>query len=251
MKATDLKDNRAPHILIYGPAGCGKTALASQASGGYMLDFDDGMLTAKNLIDQFTPLRHAIEFDTFSDTNPSRPKAWLAAKRKIFEIRAACDKGVWKDDALILDSLTKMGMICYNQIVSQLGRSVGKVQLQDWGMMVGEMRNILQIVLRIPHLVIMTAHETFIEVGTETYIKPKALGKKLPEELPPLFDEVWRMKAKRKAQHKVDYTVDWFPSENVDVRTRSGVLKEFSINEIGLAGVLREINYSYQEKKGA
>ena len=110
MKATDIKEENSPlTILIHSPAGGGKTALVSQASNGYLFDFDDGMRTAKNLEDKFTSLRHSIEFDSYRDKDPRKPKAWLSAKKKIFELRRLFDKKECPYNAIVIDGITWMG----------------------------------------------------------------------------------------------------------------------------------------------
>jgi len=246
MKALDLiKENRPPKILICSGAGSGKTGLVSQASRGYLMDFDIGMRTAANIKDKFSEKRHQIEFDTYRDKDPRYPKAWINAKKKIFEIRTSCDKKTCEYDALIIDSLTFMGNMCYNQIMYQVNKPMGKPSLPDWGLMLTDMRNMLQLITTLPLLVIVTAHEEHFQVGDDTFVKVKTLGQKLAPELPGMFDEVWEMKPKKRPQNKIDWTVSWIPNEFKQIRTRSGQLKSFVINDIGLTGVLSEINYCY------
>ena len=107
MKAKDLLLlSNYPSILIYGPAGTGKTALVSQAKDSYMFDFDNGMRTAALLDDKFTPLRHNCEFDTYVDANPESPNMWLKASTKIAEFSRLSAQGKLPYKAIIIDSHT-------------------------------------------------------------------------------------------------------------------------------------------------
>lgn len=256
MKASQLTNSRPPRILLYGPPGTGKTGLLSQLSGGYLIDLDDGMLTAKNLKDQFTKYRLEIEFDTFVDTNPNVPKAWFNVKTKLFEISRLCREGKYPFDGLAIDSLTRLSQLCQNYVMSNNGGIDKTPQIQHYGMMVHELRNMLQLITSLPLLVIVATHEQpFEDSGGADFFKPKALGNKLPDEICCMFDEVWYTSVKNLPASKgsADFFVSWIPSTLHEARTRSGVLKELSIKELGLRGLLKEIGYEYkhdpQEKK--
>ena len=246
MKAKDL-ENKPPHILIYGPAGTSKTGLVSQAKNGYLMDFDGGMLTAKNIEDQFTPLRHDIEFDTYRDYNLTSPTAWMKAKQKITRIAEKAHRGTWEFDCLVIDSITGMGRQCQNQIffdAGLLGKPLGNQGLKLYGHIVAELGNYLQIITCLPCLVLVTTHELPVVVGAgataETYIKPRIVGTKLPSQLPEFFDEVWYAKVRRGS----DFFVTWKSMEYRETRTRSGKMQELKHNDIGLQGLLKEIKFN-------
>jgi archaellum biogenesis ATPase FlaH len=96
MKPPDiLKTNKPPVILIYGPAGTGKTALISQASNGYCFDFDNGMLTAAKLKDKFFDSRQNIEFDIYKEPDPKNPIMYHKAMVKITNIINQKKLGKW------------------------------------------------------------------------------------------------------------------------------------------------------------
>lgn len=247
MKVKDLKDH-PPHILIYGAAGTGKTALVTQAKNAYCMDFDNGMLTARNLQDKFTPLRHDIEFDTYKDYNLTSPTAWMKAKQKITRIAEKAHRGTWEFDCLVIDSITGMGRQCQNQIffdAGLLGKPLGGMGLKLYGHIVAELGNYMQILTALPCLTIVTTHELPITVGagefTETFLKPRIIGTKLPSQLPEFFDEVWYSSVKRQGQ---DFVVSWKSARYRETRTRSGKMQEIKHNEIGLQGLLKEIKFN-------
>jgi len=251
MKPKDLlKLNRPPNILIYGRAGTFKTALVSQASNGYLFDFDDGMRTAATLQDKFTPLRQGIEFDTFVDKNPKQPKAFMNAKKKLLEISALCAKGQWKYDACIIDSLTGMCKSCQLQVLGSAGNSFKRPEIQHWGMMVNEIENMLTILRSLNVLTIVTAHIMSDEIDAVSKVFPMSITKKHGEnKLTWLFDEVLYSRARSKGQGKYDMIVTGQGTGSIEARTRSGLPKNFVHNDCGLVGVLKAMGYSYGKKK--
>jgi len=249
MKAKDLKQN-PPKILIYGPHGTGKTALIAQAKNGYLIDADNGMRTALLLQDKFTPLRHNIEFDTFTE-DPQKPSAWIKIKEKVFSINREIRKGTWQYDALCLDSLTRMATYCTNQVLYQAGKIFEAPQLQHYNIIVTEMRNILQLVTSLPVLVLVATHEVPIETDDGVIIRPRSVGSRLPDEVCAMFDEVWYSKTKRlpSSQGYADYIASCIPSNVRDSRTRSGTLLEVSIKDIGLDGLLNKMGFNQEALK--
>ena len=247
MKAKDLI-GKPPKILLYGPAGTGKTALSAQASGGYMIDCDNGMRTALLLQDEFTKYRHEIEFDTFEETDSMRPRAWLAVKKKIMDINRDCRTGKFTFDAVILDSLTRMASYAQNQIMAQAGKPLEAPTLPQYNLIVGEVRNMLHILTTLPVLVLVCTHERAMDLNDGgIFIKPKVIGKQLVNEVTCMFDEVWYTRSKRLPPSKgyADFIVDWIPSASHESRTRSGRMLEFSAKELGLRGVLKEAGFTY------
>lgn len=248
MKAEDLaKQNYPPKILIYGAGGTGKTGLVSQASGGYLMDFDNGMRTVltRSIDDSFTALRQNIEFDIFSEQNPQKPTAWITAKTKLLSIMNACIKGNWEYDCLVIDGLSGLSEVVQNQIMFQCGKPLGKPEIREWGLIVAEVENAIKIIKSLPCLVLITAHELPIIVDDSTVMKILAPGTKLPAKIPTWFDEVWYAKTRRGSQNSTTYIVSGRKTASVEARTRSGMNKDLSHNEIGLVGVLKEIGFNY------
>lgn len=249
MKADDLK-NKPPNILLYGPAGTGKTALVSQASNGYMMDFDDGMLTARNMEDEFSNLRKNIEFDTFLDTNPEKPKAWLEAKKKVQSIVELVQAGKWEYDAFVVDSLTGMAKCASLHVMNGAGDPFKQPQIQHWGMMVREIESMLTRLRAMKVLKLTTAHELAIEHGGADCFTPKSITKPHSiDTLMWLFDEVWHTELRRAAQGKINFIVTGKPSSSYRCRTRSSLSVDVVHNEIGLAGLLEKIGFKYNTKE--
>lgn len=249
MKVADIKD-KPPDILIYGPAGVGKTAIVSQMAGGYIMDFDDGMLTARNLDDKFKPLRHLVEFDTFVDENPANPSAWMNARKKINSVVKAVHEGKWEYDAFGIDSLTGMAKCIQLYVMHNAGDSFKQPQIQHWGMMVREMERVLTELRALKVLRVSTAHETAIETGGISCFTPRSITKPHSiDTLMWLFDEVWHAELRRAGQGKINFVVTGKPSSVYRCRTRSVLRDDVVHNEIGLVGLLEKIGYKYEKEK--
>ena len=252
MRAKDLLEiNRPPTMLIYGPAGTGKTAIVSQAVDGYMMDFDDGMRTALTLNDQFTPLRQSIEFDLFVDEDPMAPRKYLEAKTKLLQISDDVRRGKWPYKAIVIDSLTGLCRAAQLFVLGTSGNSMRQPQIQHFGQIVNEVESIFTILRSLKVLVLVTAHEMAVETDNGMLIrimsatKPHGMNK-----IPWLFDEVLYAKTRMKGGNKPnDYIVSGKSSSSISTRTRSGITSDIVINDIGLAGLLDFTKYKEHKEK--
>lgn len=243
MKALDLKGkNTPPSIILYGPAGCGKTALASQAKNAYLFDFDNGMRTALNLQDVFTPLRQDTEFDTYLDTSTKTATAYMNFKSKLQDIQNG--KGV-NYSAYIIDSLTGLCRAIKNHVMCLSGGMFIVPQIQHWGSMVNELESVLTIIRSLNRLMIVTAHENIIEHDNSTLVRIMSMTQNHgTNKLSWLFDEVLYCKSRAKGQGKMDYIVSGKTSSSITTRTRSSINDDIVVNEIGLDGLLQKMGYS-------
>ena len=247
MKATELlKTNRPPRILIYGAGGTGKTGLVSQASRGYLMDFDEGMRTACTLKDDFFTLRNEIEFDEFKENNPMKPTQWISAKSKLIDIMNQCAAGKWEYDCLVIDSFTGLCEAIQFQIMANCGKPMGKPEIREWGLIVAEAENAMALIKSLPVLTLVTAHELPIQLeGGSHIMKILAPGTKLPAKIPGWFDEVYYTRAKQGSQNSQKFVVSGRKTSSVEARTRSGMNKEFDHTTVGLSSLLNEIGFKY------
>ena len=248
MKAKDLLLlQNYPSVLIYGPSGCGKTALASQAKNSYMLDFDSGMRTSALLQDNFTSLRQDCEFDTYVDTNPAAPNAFLRAEAKLEELQKLSASGKLEYDCIIIDSLTGLTKCMQLQIMSLAGGSFKQPQIQHWGQLVNAVEKVLTILRSLKCMLIVTAHEMSFEVDGTNLVRPLSITEKHSKnKLMWLFDEVWHMKLKPVGMNKHKHIISSSSTTSIAARTRSGISSEIDITDSGLEALLTKIGY----KKG-
>jgi len=228
---------------LYGPAGSGKTALVSQASGGYLFDFDDGMRTALTLKDKFTEARQKIEFDIYID-DPKKPDAYQRARKKLLDFQTKTPF-----DAIVVDSLTGLCRAIQLHVLSCSGNLFAQPKIQHFGMMVNELESMLTILRSLKVPVLVTAHELLADVDGSTVVRILSATKSHgANKLAWLFDEVLYCKARRKGQGKKDYIVTGEATESILARTRSGLTKDFVHNDVGLVGLLERIGYIYKPK---
>ena len=265
MKPKDILDqNFPPSILIYGLAGCGKTALVSQLSNAYLFDFDRGMRTAATLRDRFFVARQSIEFDEYRDENPKKPTMYQKAMKKLLDFVGQSSKDNLPYDAIVLDSLTGMCRAAQLQIQSlsdksnPMGDPLAHMEIQNWGSLITEVERFLTLLRAMRRLTVVTAH-----VDTQEVKKPGGtLGETMPVVMHPasatskhgikklmwLFDEVLYADARLVGAGKINYRVTGKPPDNIiQARTRSGVGLVVH-NEIGMLGLLKQMNYRYGEK---
>jgi len=76
---------------------------------------------------------------------------------------------------------------------------------------------------------------------------PLCAGTKLGPKLPWMFDEVWYAD-RTSVGGKISFVVSGKPSSYNDSRTRSGFVEDFDHTSIGLATLLKKLNYNYDNK---
>jgi len=246
MKAKELLTKRNyPSILIYGIAGSKKTSLVSQAKNAYMFDFDDGMLVAAKMDDEFASLRQNIEFDTYTEEKPSAPKMWLAAEKKILQLSDDSAKDKLTYDCIVIDSLSGMVQSIMLHVMSTTGDPFKKPQIQHWGSMVSIIEKTLTILRSLRCLLIVTAHETSIEVDGMSLIRPLSITQKHSiNKLQWLFDEVWHTRIASAGAGKQRFLIRGTGTTSISARTRMGLVEEVDFTSMSLENLLKKIGYA-------
>ncbi len=261
MKPADLlKLNRPPCILLYGPAGTGKTGLVSQLKNAYGFDFDDGMFTASTLKDKFFDARQQIEFDIFKDENPLEPNMFPLAMKKMQQIIRDNFAGKWDYNGLVIDSLT--GLCRASQLHNQFKNTQNaftKMEIQHWGALINDIEEFLTLIRAIRVPTIVTAHVDMMDkavlnargnpiIGqreTIAQFPSSATTKHGFRKLMWLFDEVWYAEKKPVGQGKESYWVVGNKLGVIQTRTRSS-FGRVRHDEIGLEEVLKLTGYHYE-----
>ena len=250
MKAKDLKElNHPPKILLHGDSSNGKTALISQLSNGYLMDFDGGMETVNALDDKFSKYRHNIEFDIFKDKSFRNPQGWNTAYAKLLKIAELCAKNKWQYDALCLDSMTGIAQVIKHFVMfTKTGNALAEPERQHWGMMVNCMEAVCSILMTINVPVFITAHDCTVQTDDDVTYKVLGMTKNHGEKIPWMFDEVWLAQIKKKGQKRT-FTVSGIGTAARIAKTRMNLGKDVDHTEIGLPGVFKLINYNYDFDK--
>ncbi len=250
MKPKDiLETNRPPVILIFAASGTGKTALVTQASNGYVFDFDNGMLTAAKLKDKFFDARQSVEFDVFNESNPRNPEMYHKARVKLVEIGQQIRLKKWPHNAIIIDSITGLAEVIKLKVMKdQAGDALAEPSRQHWGAMVNYMRAFLIEVRSLGVLTLITAHLQTIEddKGAVLGIFPSSITKNHGvKDLPWCVDEMWYAQVTPGGGGKFEYSVSGAPVNKVTTCSRSS-LGRVVHNDIGLVGLLEKVGYKYK-----
>ena len=253
MKPADiLKLNKPPIILIFGDAGTGKTALVSQAKNSYLMDFDNGMLTAANLKDKFYDLRQKIEFDIFVEPNPRKPIMYHKSLQTLSHISTKCQLNTWEYDSLIIDSMTGVAKtIMLTTMFEAEGDSTQKPERNHWGGMVSYMEAFMSYLRLLKNkLVIITAHTNSDENDKGQLLKtfPSSITKNYGlKSLPWMVDELWQASIRPEGAGTFGFYVDGSHKDKLITRTRSnfGLVRH---DIIGLEGVLEKVGYRMSEE---
>jgi len=242
MKLSEIPST-PPKILLYGPLGSGKTGLA--LSGGkkvQLIDLDMGVKTGLTLKDDWAKARMEADVIPCYEDNPSRAYAYLKFKGYLEAIAQECTKGTYPFKVLAIDSLTNWHEFCMRSILANSGQLGKPPQLQHWGLRDVEFLNTLILLKSLPICVIVTAHQAYTEVDSETVINPDLPGKRLPNNMWSKFDEVLYMKPRLMPQGKILFAVRNTSTSGITVRTRSNFPDNFNASS-GLAALLKLIGY--------
>lgn len=166
-------DTSATNIrcLIYGRSGAGKTCLAATAPAPLILDAENGTLSLASV--------HVAAWPIASISDCAKALAWLAT-----------DPDARQFKTVILDSLTGLAE---NELVSLKAQT--KDPRQAYGELADRVRLLVQKFHALPFHTVAIAkqgsHED--EAAKVTRFRPEAVGGKLTDALPYLFDGVFRL----------------------------------------------------------
>lgn len=194
-------------MLLISPNGGGKTgSLVSLVKRGYklrVLDFDNGTEILKNLVRAQCPDKvKNVDIESHSDNysmqgtklKPVLPLKGFSGGMKVLTDWPGLGKpSTWGNDAvLVLDSLTLMGKMILNHVLSLNGRLGEQPQIQDWGQAMDLQENVMAMLYSADFRchVIVTSHITFVQPEGEVqqFGFPSALGSKLPPKIGSYFN---------------------------------------------------------------
>lgn len=157
-------------VLIYGKSGTGKTTFACSFPRPYVFDFDNGMLSQRG---------KDVEYDVYDSY------ATFYAKLQAFEQEC-------KYETLVFDSVTTLQKYMMNDILALNRRK--EPTLHEWGSLIAGLSDLFMRVGKLPMHVVVTAHEQLLQddLTSEIIILPLIVGKKMPNQMPLFFDEVYR-----------------------------------------------------------
>ena len=235
-----------PKILLYGPAGSGKTAFAMTLGAGLRLyDLDYGVEVGRTFKDKFLDARMAVVILRYDEQKLLSPTGWLRFRTDIFGLQTTTSL----PKAVCIDSLTAAISMAMRFVLSNNGRlDYGKgvlppaIEQAHWGMAFTELTNILLVLRGLPIPVVVLAHE---QRDTQTSALELAVpGKNLPAIIPQFFDELWYARIFPSATGP-QYMI-WTSNDGFPAKTRRQVPSK-TMMSAGLPVVFESIGYKWPQ----
>lgn len=199
-------------VLVYGPAGVGKTVLSSTAPTPIILSAESGLLSLRKVS---IPV---VEIKTIDDLNEAY--RWATESEEAKDIETVC-----------IDSLTEIAEV----ILSNAKRQT-KDPRQAYGELIDKMLMTVKAFRDLPgkHIYMSSKMEPVKNeiTGVSTYV-PSMPGTKVGPQLPYLFDEVFRM-GTNKTQDGASYRfLQTQPDLQYEAKDRSGALDFLEPPDLG------------------
>lgn len=233
-----------PKILIFGPAGSGKTALtATLGDRLQLLDLERGWTTALTMRDKFTEERAKIDVVECYEEPPQFGGAHDKLVAHISKVQKEIAAGTYKYKALGIDTLTSW----VSSIVRKVGKSA-QMRIQDWGEIIREVEMVLAAVRALPIIVILNCHDELFEVKKGELVidvrtQISVPTKKLPSNIPVYFDEVWYARVAPKGGGVNEYVLQTVQEPHLIARSR-GQLPNKTKSDEGMPELLKKIGYT-------
>lgn len=248
MKVSDIQES-PPSILLWGPPGTGKTALAlTLGERAEVVDLDDGLKTGSTLKDKFYDARRSVTVNQFIEKEPhKRATIFQKAKEHIYGIATQINQNKYPFDALIVDSLSALADSAVRQIMGNSGDPGATPQIQHWGLAFNEVKNVMGVIrsisTKIP--VVVIGHDQ--EGKEEGKIELALSGKKLPGQIIRYFDEVLYMRVKAEGGGKFKYVVQTKNDSRVECRSRAN-LENMTDTSEGMWDLIKKMGYTPPER---
>jgi len=246
VKLSDLK-KKPPKIILYGPAGSGKTAFVSTiGKDGYLIDIDGGIETARTLKDDFFETRQGIEVLPCAETDVQRPSAYRLLKTEMLRIFNEVRKGTFEHKVLIIESLTSLSDSLVRYIMGNSNMLYKPPQMQQHLLISAELDQFLLMVYSIKIPVVLTAHQMVYTVDNKQKMDIAVSGQRTPSKVLGYFDEVLRAKVQNEAGGKVSFQIVAKPTASQIARSRSNIPPLVNSN-VGLKDVLLTMGYDIDQ----
>lgn len=164
-----------------------------------MIDCDNGTESARKVKDQFSADRSQVDvLQSFEPQPTADAVQYRKAKDLVIGIANLCHEKKYPFPCLIIDSFTTVcdGALRYvlknnGRLVRPLTTQNGNITQPEWGLMINEVEQFVQIVKGLPIHVIVLAHTVPENINGLIRQEISIPTQKLPPRIPNYFDEIW------------------------------------------------------------
>lgn len=231
-----------PKVLLIGPAGSGKTLLATTLGPrALVLDLNNGLASAKTFQDKFTAQRLLCEVKPVWDA--VEPDAiWTRTVRYVQDF---CKQPTHK--ALVVDSLSDLTDAALGAVLKAGGKwsedKSGKTTQADWGTAITQVERLLYRLRSIGAVLVMTAHTKTKVIDGDEVETIGVYGSNLPKSIEKMFDEVWYTKVVGYGE-KRRFLLQTITTGGVRCKTRRQLPDGSDMNE-GMDALLKKIGWEW------
>jgi len=197
-------------VLVYGPAGAGKTSLCPDTPNPIILSAEGGLLSIQ---DKDLPY---IEIASMSDLQEAY--SWLAKSDEAKVYQTVC-----------IDSISEVAEVVLNK-----EKKINKDPRAAYGAMQEQMADIIRSFRDLPKHVYMSAklEKTQDEMGRVLY-SPSMPGNKTGQSLPYFFDEVLALRVEKDSEGNVQRALMCDSDGLWLAKDRSGKLDAWEVADLG------------------
>lgn len=264
MKLCDIKP-LAPHILICGASGSGKTALLQTLGKRIQIfDFERGWTTGRTLKDEHYSSRLEVDIAGsldgdgqpigYVDLDLKAPTAWLRFRQDIFNLAQfinASKKSPYP--AYGFDGLSGMFDMALHYVLGGQKAGENKIEFSYWNLAFNEICNVLSILRGLPTVVILTALDQRDEIKRSKsdldprfIIEPGIPGKNMPGKTAATFEECWYLQCNPAAAGKISRTIQTQNDGLMNAKSRLSLANGTDIS-VGLVKLLERAGFIFPE----
>ena len=242
MQLKDLVDTPSK-IGCYGSAGSGKSAF--WATLGECCEFietdPNGYTTLKYLKDKWTEERQKVDISYFAETDFKAPRAFSQVKNRVIEINNQLVQKTYKKKVVVFDTLTSLSEMALHAVKAAKGVFRTSTEIQEWGMAMGEVEQVILMARAWPIPVIFIGHREVKEVDDKSQVTLSVIGQKLLPKVLNYMEEVYYATVVPIGEGKFGYRLQTMRTASIEVKSRRNLPDMWDMSQ-GAKALFRAIN---------